>query len=423
LLPERPATKGRGDRDSSLKMKFFFVALIFTVPFLTLADSRSFVAYRSQALQQGLISPKLEPGSDKVFFGEDYPDNRQPREKKIKPEFGHPYPALQDTDRFDKDEVKEENSDNGEWKAQMDYDLLRTRVSKDKDDVEKAKAAEEDLKQIYDNAKAEETAAGKRAEKAEERAAKAREEAKKAQEDVAAAKELTEKAAEHQAAEEQRQAAERAEKQAGGDGKQTQDAAESESGADGEKGATFKDSADKIAEAAAKIKKEMSDLEKCQHELADARARLRELMAKEQELARQRREQKELEKAGWEEKLAALAREEAKAAAALAEHEREAADKRGQEKVQEDTLSSRKAAHKVADEQYKEEKTDYDVLYSELKKSEQNLRKFRRNEDAGGGVSNSDQPAGQTQMFGGRSGASHSGICAAVTALIVVMFM
>jgi len=287
--------------------------------------------------------------------------------------------------------------------------------------VEKAKAAEEELQRVYNKAKAEETAAGKRVEKAEERAAKAREEAKKAQEEAAKAKELTEKAAEYQAAEEQRQAAE---KQAGGDSKQTEDAAESESaagGADGER-ARFKDNSDKIAEAAAKVKKEMSDLEGCQKELADARARLRDLMAKEQELARQRREQRELEKARWEAKLAALAREEAKAAAELAEREGKASQKRGQEKVQEDTLSNRKEAHQVADGKYKEIKTDYDVLHAELKKAEQNLRKFRQKEDAGGGVSNSDQPAGRTQMLGSRSGASCSGICAAMIALIMVIY-
>merc|ERR1719195_2454177 len=135
-------------------MKSPCMIMICTVPFLALANGGTFVAYRNQGLQQGLISPKLEPGSDKVFFGEDYPDNRQPTEKKISPEFGHPYPALQDTDKFDKDYVKDENSDDGEWEAQMNYDLLRTTVSKDKDDVEKAKAAEEDLKQIYDKAQA-----------------------------------------------------------------------------------------------------------------------------------------------------------------------------------------------------------------------------------------------------------------------------
>merc|ERR1719433_14247 len=405
--------------------------MLLTAPFLALAKSGSFVAYRNQGLQQGLISPKLEPESDKVFFGPpfpaDYPDNDQPTERKISPEFGHPYPALQDTDKFDKDYVKDENGDDGEWQAQMNYDDLRTTVGKDKDDVEKAKAAEEELKKRVEQAKYEESEAGKKAAEAEKKAAKAREEAKQAEKEVAAAKEATEKAAEREAAEEQRQAAERAQTQAGG-GKETGDAAEPESGTAaggaGEKGgAGVKDNSDKIAEAAEKVKKEMSDLEKCQQELADARARLRELQMKEEELARQRREQRELEKAQWEAKLAALAEEERRAAAELAEREKEKREKREDERMHRETLSGREAAHEVADRQYKEEAADYEKWESQLKAAEQSLRKFRGSEAAGG--------AGRTQMLGGRlgkpnvlkSGAPQRGLCAAMVPLIVVMLV
>jgi len=63
----------------------------------------------------------------------------------------------------------------------------------------------------------------------------------------------------------------------------------------------------------------------------------------------------------------------------------------------------------------------YDILRRYLKVAEQNLRKFRENEDAGGGVSN--KPAGRTQMLGGRSGAPRSSIFAAVASLMLVMFM
>merc|ERR1719480_88590 len=114
--------------------------VVFALP--AAATRSSFVKLRSHGLQHGLISPKLDPGSDKVFFGHDYPDNLQAKGQ-LKPGFGHPYPAVQDSDKFDKDYVKDENSDNGEWKTQMEYDLLRTKVSKAKDDMEKAKAAKE----------------------------------------------------------------------------------------------------------------------------------------------------------------------------------------------------------------------------------------------------------------------------------------
>jgi len=42
--------------------------------------------------------------------------------------FAHPYPAVQDTDAFDKDFTKDENTDGGKWQSQMDYDLMRQKV-------------------------------------------------------------------------------------------------------------------------------------------------------------------------------------------------------------------------------------------------------------------------------------------------------
>mmetsp|Transcript_132257 Transcript_132257/g.257713 ORF Transcript_132257/g.257713 Transcript_132257/m.257713 type:complete len:401 (+) Transcript_132257:43-1245(+) len=400
-------------------MKFSFAFLLLTVPFFPLADSRSFVAYRSHGLQQGLISPKLDPGSDRVFFGEDYPDNLQPKGQ-LKSTFKHPYPAVQDTDHFDKDYVKDENSDDGEWQAQMDYDLLRTKVTEDRDDVAKAKVVQEERKKTLDKARAEEAAATKKADEASKRAEQARKAAEKAQEEAAAAKEATDKAAEHQIAEEQRKAAEPAETQTRDDSKPKEDAAEPES-ASKEKSA--KDNSDKIAEAVAKVKKETSDLDKCQQELADARARLKELMAQEEELSRKRQEQRELAKAEKDAQMAAYAREEAIAAAALAKLEREVAKLRYQEHLRKDALLKGEAAHEVADRQYAQGTTDIQKLESDLKTAETRLRRFRQSEDAGGGVSNRATPAGRTQMFGARSSALHGGVSAAVTALLVVAFM
>jgi len=43
--------------------------------------------------------------------------------------FKHPYPTVQDSEDFDKDFVKDENTDNGEYTAQSEYDSLRHKVT------------------------------------------------------------------------------------------------------------------------------------------------------------------------------------------------------------------------------------------------------------------------------------------------------
>jgi len=73
------------------------------------------------------IAPALDPVSDKKFFKKDYPGDVRPKADTL--HFHHPYPVVQDTNDFDKDFVKDENSDNGEWKAQTEYDRLRIKVS------------------------------------------------------------------------------------------------------------------------------------------------------------------------------------------------------------------------------------------------------------------------------------------------------
>merc|ERR1719386_260726 len=91
-----------------------------------------FVAFASAHLR---IKPELEPQSDKKFFGKDYPDDVRP---KVKNHFGHPYPKVQDDSRYDKDYVKDENDDGGYWKAQMEYDRLKAKVAKEKQQMQKA---------------------------------------------------------------------------------------------------------------------------------------------------------------------------------------------------------------------------------------------------------------------------------------------
>merc|ERR1719327_133460 len=54
--------------------------------------------------------------------------------------FDHPYPAVQDTGDFDKDFVKDENSDGGRWDAQMTYDTLRAKINEAKNKLDELKA-------------------------------------------------------------------------------------------------------------------------------------------------------------------------------------------------------------------------------------------------------------------------------------------
>jgi len=110
-----------------------------------------------RGVQPAQVKPKLDPTSDRIFR-KDYVHDLDPKgQAQIK--FHHPYPMVQDTNDYDTDYPKDENNDDGEWKAQMEYDLLRTKVAKEKDDYERAKAAEEaTAKELEEARKAEEAA-------------------------------------------------------------------------------------------------------------------------------------------------------------------------------------------------------------------------------------------------------------------------
>jgi len=73
------------------------------------------------------ISPTLKPESPKEF-DKDYPGDKRPKVDVL--HFRHPYPVVQDSEDFDKDFVKDENTDNGEYFAQSEYDRLRHKVAK-----------------------------------------------------------------------------------------------------------------------------------------------------------------------------------------------------------------------------------------------------------------------------------------------------
>jgi len=72
------------------------------------------------------IVPRLEPSSHEVFYKHDYPRDLQPFPYH---RFDHPVPIVQDSEDYDKDFVKDENSDKGEWAVQEQYDRLRGRLA------------------------------------------------------------------------------------------------------------------------------------------------------------------------------------------------------------------------------------------------------------------------------------------------------
>jgi len=134
---------------------------------------------------EAAVSPEVED-SDKKFFGKEYPWDKRPKVDAF--HFKHPYPVVQDSNDFDKDFVKDENSDNGEWKAQSEYDRLRHKLSKEKAQVAKAVKAKESAEEALREATMKAKEAKKRAEEnvkikaAEAEKARQKEEAAKAKE-------------------------------------------------------------------------------------------------------------------------------------------------------------------------------------------------------------------------------------------------
>lgn len=405
---------------------------ILTVALIALAASpaveagrSSFVKDHGQGLQHGLISPKLDPGSDKVFFGHDYPDNLAPASQK-RPEFGHPYPAIQDTADFDKDYVKDENGDDGEWHAQMEYDLLRTKAAKAKDDVQKAQAAEEEQRERLREAQAKRDEAAAAAGKAGAKVSETRAEATAAEKDIAAAEDAVHRAEDEDMEERHRAAEEEEERRskeaaaaAGSDGVGAKAGEEHEGREDGAKdgaknGANSetkngknggsndatkesgrgKDGATQVEVATATVKKEISDLKKCQEELEKAKARLKKVTESKSEYDKKMRELKEQNKARIEKEQAELSKEESEASKQSSDNEKEQAKLRGQEEEEKKQMSAWEEAHDVAARASQKESSSLADLEAKLKDAEKNLRKYRRKEDAGGGVAWQEKPEG-----------------------------
>jgi len=125
------------------------------------------------------ISPPLHDGgemtpgehqSDKKFFGPPFPAD-YPEDKRPVPDMhvlaklkgpSQPYPALQSKDDFDRDYVKDENSDTGAWQAQFEYDALRKKLAEEEAAVKRAQARADREGRDVDGAQNDDDAAGRK---------------------------------------------------------------------------------------------------------------------------------------------------------------------------------------------------------------------------------------------------------------------
>jgi len=294
----------------------------------------------SEASLRRSVNPELDPKSDKEFFGPpfpaDYPSDLRPSGKHA---FNYPFPHVQGSSTFDTDYVKDENSDNGEWQAQMDYDTLRAQLQKAKKEAEEAKknqAAEADdadkAKGAYDDAKRDEKEAQ---EKADEAAKNAKEAADKV-----------------------------------GDVKMP------ESPGDG----AFEN---RIEQAKKKVEDKIKNLDDCKQQLKDAQDALKALL----EETQKKREEEAAEHAEERQEAAVKKGEAQQTADSAASGAAKA--KQGEETAEKLTdelkgkLEVEKAEEEKAGATYKKEQDDVDELTKKLKAAEDRLRAIRSGKPMG----------------------------------------
>jgi len=333
---------------------------VFVLLALSLADARSLKV----SMAQKRISPTLEPASSKKFFKKDFPSDNRPKVDVL--HFKHPYPAVQDSGEFDTDFVKDENSDNGNLKAQQEYDRLRHKLAKEKkqaaDALDKRLEEEGELKRSME--KYEQAVADNKARIAKQKAEDA---AEKQAEIDAAEKEAEEKKLAQDEKEENAEPAKGWSWSWGWwpfswpkwDESTTTPAPE----------APVKEGPG-VRSAQQDTEQAMRSLEDCQDELAKARAELEKLN---EELAQAKGTQSEanaaLEKANKKEL------ETEKLQAGLS-----------------DATSKEEKDHAIAEAAYLEQKERVDKLQAELDAAAAKVKAQRDAEDKGGGVYNT-QPA------------------------------
>jgi len=279
------------------------------------------------------ISPSLDPKSDEKFFKTDYPDDLKP---KARDAFQYPHPIVQDSGEYDRDYIKDENSDGGEWKAQETYDKIRSKIAEVAAAEVKAQKKDEDAKEVYEAAKKAEAEAAEKVKEAKDNAEQGHEKVKKAKESA--------------------EEAEKAEEKAGNSTTGAQSSA--------------------VEEAVKSVEKEMKDLENCKKQLADAQAKLKELMgenanAKEEQIKRIHDAEQEAEN---------LEKDEAAQQAAADAAMKEAAELQG-------TTEKGEAAYEDAHKEYEASAKKHKDMQGDLEKAESKLRRFRQSGvDKNGGV-------------------------------------
>lgn len=255
----------------------------------------------SQKKQEPQVSPELEPKSSHMFFRNDYPHDLKPPVNSDF-NFNHPYPLVQDTDQYDKDYIKDENADNGEWQAQMEYDILRNKVFKAQADADRAK-------KFLDKQLAAKTAAERKVAEAESKAKAAKDKA-----------DMAEKA------------------------KTDADNAVKEIDEAGKK-ADADSSGNEVKDAQDKLAKEIDDFKECEERLAKAKEHLKKVMAEKEE---------------WDAKTAA-ATEEANKQYEKDKAKADAASHMSEEEAQKALEKAKKAAEKAkkAREEIEKHKKEY----------------------------------------------------------------
>lgn len=278
------------------------------------------------------VSPELEPASDQKFFKTDYPTDVRAHRGALN--FDHPYPAVQDSGDYDRNFVKDENGDQGQWKAQMTYDTLRAKLRKEQKQAEMAlKKKEAEMKEL------EATMAEEK--HAEEKAATAKANAAKAKSDAdEVARELEEL-----------------------------------NGRKIARGKGFSES--KLDAATAKVQKETADLERCKEELEEAKAKLKRLMEEKEAL-----EKKQAAEAAAAAKLLAEKRAAAQAIADAEAKQAEAARaKEAKLEAQEEELRKEvdreKEERDEAKAQYEAEKSKLEDIKADLESAENKVRVLR----------------------------------------------
>jgi len=276
-------------------------------------------------------NPELKPESDAKFFKKDYPDDLRPGVTK-RFGFTHPYPAVQDSEDYARDFVKDENNDGGEWKAQMEYDNLRSKLQREYSDViasEKNDAKEKHEFEEAQNAN------------------------KKAEQEKAQAE----------------QKAEAARKRA----RETADA--------------LKRFEDEIQDAINKVEAEIKDLEGCKEKLAVARQQLKELMATKKQLEIKHRETMAIHdavEASEKQRLANLPKESPES------ETREKVDKMKRD------IAVKEHETEIDGRSYEDQLKRIEATRAELDKAAARLRSVRKKEvDPNGGVYHTDEKAAQ----------------------------